>query len=316
MKKYQGKAQYEKKDIYQEITNKVISEMEKGNVIWKQGWNSYGRPKNIIAGNSYRGWNSIYLNFLTSHCGYAAPYFMTYKQAQEQGGNIKKGETGFPVVYWLQYQQQAQTDAEHPANESDITGGRIYRIPKYYTVFNLDQTEGIDIEIPALTQSLDESSRIKRCENVIRNMPNCPEIQHKGDSAYYLPHSDIVVMPPFGLFHRETAYYSVLFHEVGHSTGHPSRLNRPEVISGSKFGQGDYSKEELVAEFAASLVCGSCGIEQEFDNNAAYLNSWLSRLKDDKTLLFRAASQAQVAADYILGVHENAQSNEILLAAA
>lgn len=316
MEKRSIKTGYEKRDIYQEITNQVISEMEKGNIIWKQGWNIYGRPKNIIAENKYRGWNSLYLNFITSHKGFTAPYFLTYKQAHEKGGSIKKGAKGFPVVYWLQYQKQKNQGIESQAAEQDTSGGRVYRVPKYYTVFNIDQTEGLDITVPALTPLLKESSRIEMCENVVRNIPSCPEIEHKGNMAYYMPQLDTVVMPPFGLFHTETAYYATLFHELAHSTGHVSRLNRPELMSGSTFGKEDYSKEELVAEFTASFVCGSCGITQELENSAAYLKGWLSRLRDDKTLLFRAASQAQVAADYILGVHENAQTNECSLAAA
>lgn len=312
MKKHSIKKGTTKADIYQQVTDYVIAELEKGNIIWQKKWSSYGLPKNVISGHRYRGWNLFWLNFLTHHKGYTTPYFLTFKQAQEAGGHIKKGEKGMPIIYWAAIEDKTMpivlTDSEGRIDEVHPK----FRVPKQFIVFNTDQTEGIDF--PQVQQpQLSEEQRIAVCETVIAGMPQRPEIRHRGSEAYYSPSSDTVTMPLFGMFHTEEAYYSTLFHELAHSTGHSKRLNRKEVVEATHFGSETYSKEELTAELTAAFLCATCGIEQQtILNSIAYIQGWLKALQNDKTLILKAASHAQAAADFILpeaGLQEQ-QTNE------
>jgi antirestriction protein ArdC len=174
-------------------------------------------------------------------------------------------------------------------------------VPKDHTVFNIDQTEGIDFpKVEALFQNA--AQKIDACEKVIAEMPCRPIIKYHGDKAYYIPSQDTVVVPGLEISKSSEGYYSTLFHELAHSTGHESRLNRKELTQSDGFGGTNYSKEELTAELTAAFLCATTGIEQEtLPNSAAYIKGWLQALKNDKTLLLKAASQAQKAADFILG---------------
>jgi len=176
---------------------------------------------------------------------------------------------------------------------------------KNYTVFNVEQCENIPAsKIPALDDiCLEDKNPIAEAERLIADMPNAPRIEHGGNRACYAPALDIVRMPEFEQFVTAEGYYEVMFHEIGHSTGHPSRLNRPEIVNVKPFGSEDYSKEELVAEMTAAYLCGVTGIEKAtIENSAAYIQGWLRKLKDDRTLVVLAAAAAQKAADYIQGV--------------
>lgn len=288
-----------KKDIYQEVTNYVIAELEKGNIIWQQGWTSQGLPKNFVSGHRYRGWNLFLLNFLTVQKGYSSPNFITFKQAQDLGGTIRKGEKGTPIVYWATIENKYKTITSTDEEGNEQTKHPMFRVPKQFIVFNLDQTEGIKLP-PVQESQLNEEQRIAICEQLISNMPQRPEIRHRGDQAYYSPVTDTVTMPLFGLFHTETAYYTTLFHELAHSTGHSKRLNRKELTDASRFGSDTYGREELTAELTAAFLCAACGMEQQtIINSAAYIGGWLSAIRGDKTLILKAASQAQAAADFI-----------------
>jgi antirestriction protein ArdC len=189
--------------------------------------------------------------------------------------------------------------------ENQKTGEK-KRIPmlRFYSVFNVAQCEGITA--PALPQVIRDHSRVEAAESIIAAMPKRPEIKQGLASAFYSPSGDFVGMPALAEFKTAEDYYSVLFHELTHSTGHETRLNR-KGVSGSEgnwsaFGSTPYAKEELVAEMGAAFLCGEVGIaERTLDNSAAYLASWLQRLKDDAKLVVQAAAQAQKAADWVLG---------------
>lgn len=308
MKKQQN---FTKKDVYEEVTQQVIAALEQGHVIWKQGWNSLGLPKNIIAGNRYRGWNLFYLNFITLYKGYKTPYFITYKQAQDLGGNVRRGQKGYQIVYWALIEDKYKTVTV----TDDITGEEKeehpqYRVPKFYVVFNIDQTEGI--EFPKLeTLFQNKADKLEACEQIIDNMPHCPQIRNAGDRAYYTCATDKVTMPLPALFHSMEEYYSTLFHELAHSTGHETRLNRKELKEYDGFGGENYSKEELTAELTAAFLCAISGIEQKtLINSTAYMQGWLKALNNDKTLILKAASQAQAAADFILNQKHGIQKEE------
>jgi antirestriction protein ArdC len=186
--------------------------------------------------------------------------------------------------------------------------GQAKRVPflRYYSVFNVAQCEGIPPDkIPAVNGRKREHAPLEQAEQIVAAMPKRPVIQPKWARAFYSPDQDFVGMPEIELFRSPEDYHSVLFHELTHSTGHESRLNRKGVTGSdglwSSFGSQAYSQEELVAEMGAAFLCGQAGIvERTIDNSAAYVNSWLARLKGDSRLVVQASAQAQRAADYIL----------------
>jgi antirestriction protein ArdC len=293
------KTNNDNKDTYQRITDYVIDQLEKGEIVWQKNWNSLGLPKNIVTNHYYKGWNIFFLNFVTAYHGYKTPYFITYKQALDKGGTICRGQKGFQVVWWATIE-----DKSHPIkNENGEEKYSSFRVPKIHTVFNIDQTYGIAFpKAEKLFRS--HTLKINECEKIISNMCNVPLIKHDGDNAFYNRDSDFIMLPNIETFHSDEAYYKTLFHELAHSTGHKNRLNRKELIEYDGFGKENYSKEELTAELTAAYLCAVCGIEQEtITNSVAYLQGWMKALKNDKRLILKAASQAQAATDYILNNH-------------
>lgn len=290
-------------DTYQKITDYVLAELEKGKIIWQQGWNSSGFPKNIISNQAYRGWNVFFLNFATLINGYAQPHFITFKQAQAKGGTIRKGEKGYPIVYWAKIEDKRRTIVTKDQQTGDETSRHpAALVPKYYTVFNVDQTEGLDdLQTPIIPAV--PVNTITACEEIVTGMPHPPRIDYQRNGPYYNRVTDTVVVPPASAFIHTEEMYCTLFHELGHATGHPSRLNRKELVESDGFGHEVYSREELTAELTAAYLCGVAGIEQStLRNSTAYIQGWLAALRNDKTLVIKAAAQAQKAADYILHV--------------
>jgi antirestriction protein ArdC len=293
------------KDTYQEITDAVIQALEEGTVIWQCPWNNAGLPKNITTGISYRCWNLYWLNFHTLLKGYNAPYYITYKQAQHLGGTIRKGQSGTKIIYWATIELKgdaASNNQEQPAVTSNYEKQQTRMVPKVHTVFNIDQTEGIEFpEVAPFIKS--EHEQIEACEKLIAAMPNKPHLITNGSQAFYSPVSDTVVVPSLQSFNQAEGYYSTLFHELAHSTGHQTRLNRKELLDTDGFGTANYAKEELTAEMTAAFLCAITGIhEPTITNSAAYIQNWLKALENDKTLVIKAAGQAQKASDYILDI--------------
>jgi len=284
--------------VYQVITDRILALLEKGVVPWHKPWNCGEQaPQNLISRKHYRGVNVFLLNSMH----YAAPFWLTFKQAQELGGHVKRGEKACPVVFWKWLDK-----------EDKATGDK-QRIPllRYYSVFNVAQCEDIPADkIPALGGSKREHGPIEQAERIVATMPKRPEIRHGLDRAFYSPSGDFVGMPSPEQFKSAEHYYATTFHELTHSTGHETRLNRKGVSGAdgewSSFGSTPYAKEELVAEMGAAFLCGESGIvERTIDNSAAYVASWLERLKNDAKLVVQAAAQAQRAADFILGKWQN-----------
>jgi antirestriction protein ArdC len=274
--------------VYSIITDRVVSLLERGVVPWRRPWaGPEGMPRNLVSDREYRGVNV----FLLASAGYVSPHWLTFKQAQERGGSVRKGEKAMPVVFWKVDTVQRTDDA------GEAYAGRRF-ILRYYNVFNAEQCEGIDAPLPVVSNAFEP---IERCEAVIAGMPKRPTIEHHEARAYYRPATDTVNMPRRELFDRPEAYYATMFHELTHSTGHESRLNRKGIDEVVSFGSADYSREELVAEMGAAFLCGHCGIEQAtIENSAAYIGNWLKRLRDDRTLIVQAAAQGQKASDFIL----------------
>ncbi|PTX15068.1 antirestriction protein ArdC [Pontibacter mucosus] len=287
-----------------QVTDQVIAELLKGKAIWQQPWGSYGLPKNYFSGRAYEGFNALYLHFLTERRGFTAPYFLTYRQARELGGHVRKGQQGMPVVYWKVYGAKAGEENQPDASATPEESTSRKLVPFLWTVFNIDQVVGVDFSLPEIP---DRSAHqcIASCQQVVEGFPAPrPCIRFGGGQAWYAPALDMVRVPELRRFASPEAFHATLFHELVHATGHPSRLNRfSEGEQAGRFGDEAYSKEELVAEMGASFLCAYTGIqEQVFHNSVAYLQGWVSRLRDDKTMLLYAAGKAFRAASYILGL--------------
>src|SRR6266478_978939 len=269
---------------YEIVTESIIKQLESGVAPWRKPWRTEP-PANLVSKKEYRGINI----FLLASQGYGSRYWITYRQAQALGGSVKKGQHGSKVVFW-------KIDEYGKENkETGETGNRKSVLLRYYTVFNLEQCEGIKSPEPHRV-----IPSIEQCETIVNCMPNRPSFE-QDSRAFYQPSTDTVGMPARSAFESAEKYYSTLFHELTHSTGHPCRVGREGIMEHNPFGSEDYSKEELVAEMGAAMLCGVAGIESRtLDNSASYLQSWINRLRSNSRLIVSAASQAQKAADYIL----------------
>ena len=273
--------------VYEKITQKIIDAIENGDVAaWRKTWNGE-IPTNIVSKKAYTGINP----FLLSLAGYESKYWMTFKQAKQKGGNVRKGEKGTTIIFW---KVNKYTKLDDDGNAED----KSYAMLRYYTVFNIEQVEGVDApEEPARKKF----EPIEAAQLIIDHMNDRPQFKHAGqDRAYYAPSLDLVNLPARDTFESPENYYATAFHELAHATGHKSRLARG-LEDSVMFGDHKYSFEELIAEMTATMLCSTAGISDAvFDNNVAYLNSWLKVLKADSKVLVRAATQAQRAADLIL----------------
>ena len=273
-------------DVYQVVTDRITRLIESGTVPWRRPWKGGSEaPRNFVSRKAYRGINL----FLLNAAGFTSPFWLTFRQAESLDAHVKKGEKSFPVVFW-----KILEDAED---------GETKKIPflRYHSVFNVAQCEGITL--PAPTGVAQAFQPIERCEQVVAAMPHRPAIEHEGGRACYSPVRDTVSLPEPTAFEFAEAYYSTLFHELTHATGHVSRLNRKEVTDPVHFGSNPYSREELVAEMGAAFLSGHCEIGNTIiEQSASYIQNWLEQLKDDRKLVVHAAAQAQKACDFILDV--------------
>jgi antirestriction protein ArdC len=274
--------------VYSIVTEQILKQLESGAAPWHRPWTTQA-PKNLVSGRGYRGINV----FLLASNGYGSPYWLTYKQATERGGHVRKGEHGTKVVFWkIGTRETEDSDGDAVERKSIVL--------RYYTVFNVEQCEGITA--PDSTRAVNP---IEECERIVRGMPNPPAFEQDA-RAWYRPSTDTVGMPSRNAFNSAEEHYSTLFHELIHSTGHTKRVGRDGIEKLNTFGSESYSKEELIAEMGAAMLCGIAGIERRtIANSAAYLQSWIDVLKSDSRMVVSAASQAQKAADYILGVRHD-----------
>ena len=275
--------------VYEVVTEKIIKQLESGVAPWRKPWTCQ-TPANLLTQREYRGLNV----FTLASQGFPSRFWLTFNQATKLGGRIRKGEKSSPVIF-CNIGDERETTAQAGAKETS----RPFLL-RYYSVFNLSQAEGIDIPTSVL-QVAHTNDPIETCEQLVTNMPNSPAFE-QSDKAWYSPSNDVVGMPARGLFHSSEEYYATEFHELAHSTGHAKRLHRENFDNPVSFGSESYSKEELIAEMTSAMLCGIAGIEQRIlENSAAYLKTWITRLKSDSRLLVSAASQAQRAADFIQG---------------
>lgn len=278
-------------DINKMITERLIERIRSsGTLPWKKPWSSPDlMPRNLISNKPYRGVNA----FLLYMMGYDSPCWLTMKQVNTLGGKVRKGERSTPVVFWKIFED----------DETDEPDGKTkrYAMLRYYRVFNTVQCEGLKRKNMALTATETPSDR-STASKVIRGMPDKPEIKFGYKRASYNRVSDQVKMPMKVRFESADEFYATLFHELAHSTGHSSRLNRKWLVEGKGFGSDPYCHEELVAEMTSGFLCGHCGILNQVEaNSAAYLKHWIDKLEAEPSLLLKAGSQAQKAFDYIIG---------------
>ena len=286
-------------DLFQEITDRLIGQMESGIAPWNKPWNSAlagfepSLPHNI-AGRAYRGANVFWLMMVAQARGYESPVWLTFKQAQETGGSVRKGEKGTAVFFW---HFDRKLNEETGKTEQTCWA-------KAYTVFNIAQCDGVkapQAKPRTQAETVAEADALICATGAI--------IKHGGDAACYIPSLDIVRLPDREAFASVDGYYGTAFHELGHWTGSEKRLNRQ---FGKRFGDDAYAFEELVAELTAAFVNGALGLANPArTDHAAYLKHWMKILKADRRAFITAAGKAQAAADFIL----KAQTEEVAEAA-
>jgi antirestriction protein ArdC len=273
-----------KNPAYDRITDRITALLEQGTVPWQKPWKARtGLPRNFVSKHPYRGINV----FLLLAMMYESPFWLTFRQVSQLGGSVRKGEKACPVVFWKQTTTEDKESSEQKKKY----------LLRFYHVFNVSQCDGLKIGTAPVQENV-----IAKPEEIVAQMPQPPILKHGMTHAYYSPHEDCVGLPPRERFERTEDYYSTVFHELVHSTGHEKRLKRSTLAEKSGFGSNPYCKEELIAEMGAAFLCGLAEIgERTIDNSAAYLNGWLEQLRQDKMLIVQAAAQAQKAADFILG---------------
>lgn len=286
-----------KKSIYEIITERIVSQIEETGILpWKKPWKllegGIVLPRNVVSNNAYRGINVFLLAFM----GFESPYWLTYHQCSELGGQVKKGEKGVPIIYWKLSDKTVEVEVRGEKKEKKLPP-----IIRYSTVFNVEQCEELDI--PTLKPiTVDEAEKYNRAKEIVSDFTDKPRIETRLVDACYYPQIDAVYIAPSSRFESVEEYYSTLFHELIHSTGHSKRLDRKEVMSAEEHGiKESYGKEELVAEIGSSFLCAEAGIAPvTLYNSVSYLRGWIDNIKANPKMVIDAASRAQKASDWIL----------------
>lgn len=291
-------------DVYTRITDKIVAALEQGTRPWIRPWNAQHAAGRITkplrsCGTPYNGINIIMLWQAAMTCDYAAPIWMTYRQASELGGQVRKGEKGELVVYANTIKR---TEQDAHGNDVDVD------IPfmKGYSVFNVEQVDGLPSHYYQLAEpTLDPVARIEHAESFFA--ATGADISHGGNRAYYSLTHDRIQMPHFETFRDAQTYYATLAHECSHWTRHSSRLDRE--FGRKRWGDEGYAREELVAELGSAFICADLELALEpREDHASYIESWLKVLQNDKRAIFSAAAHAQRAADYLNSLQPQADT--------
>jgi antirestriction protein ArdC len=284
--------------VYQILTDQILKMIENGTAPWLKPWKASDPPRNI-SGRTYRGINTFMLNMVQVMKGYPESVWLTYNQIKAAGGTIKAGEekAHTPVYFWNWVKRTDESGEEST-----------FPIFRFFLVYNIAQVDGIELPPHEAREAVPV---LDACEAIVNGMPNRPEIRYGGERACYIPTIDKINIPHRETFDSAESFYATLFHELAHSTGHKSRLNRKEIDQPSYFGSHEYSREELVAELAACFLSAEAGIAPKvIENTAAYLDGWSRALRSDPHLFATAAARAQKAADYILNRKPDAGEGE------
>jgi len=271
--------------IYQEITDQIIAEIEKGAMPWVKPWKADSTcEKNIASKKEYNGINRLILAMMTHFKGYQSPFYGSFKQWQDLGGTVRKGEKGTKIVFYKPVSVEKTNDQGESENFA-------YSCLKTYYVFNADQVDGIEIAKPEVSPRVYNPAPALD-DRILKTGAN---IKHGGSSAFFSPMGDFIGMPNRDTFNDDSSYYATVLHELTHWSGAKHRLDRD--LSG-KFGNSKYAFEELVAELGAAFLCQDYQIQGEL-RHAGYIQNWLTCLRENNQAIFKAAALAQKAADYI-----------------
>jgi len=284
----------EKRDVYATVTSQIVNAIEKGVGNWRMPWHTTGRfassPINTTSRKPYRGINTVCLWAAAEAKGYASGEWGTYKQWQDRGAQVRKGEKSTTVVFW-KFANNAQ-ESQDDSSETPASGSRLL-FTRGYAVFNAAQVDGYS---PKAQPETTMPERIGRADAFFHAIG--ADVVHGGNQAYYAPMSDHIQMPPMGAFFENVSYYSTLAHEHTHWTAKVERCDRQ---LGKRFGDSAYAAEELIAELGAAFVCAHLGLSTEpREDHAQYIQSWLRVLKADNKAIFTAASKAQQACDWLI----------------
>jgi antirestriction protein ArdC len=304
---------------YEKITDQIIEIIEKTqNLPWEKPWNTsnatpsgstmFQIPKNLITKKEYKGSNLFMLAFMAQYRGFQSPFWLTFNQAKSIKGFVKAGEKATAIVFWGKKTYTTEKENENEGDDSEEEEHSFLYCKQYY-VFNSEQCNLPADKMPKIEKmpeiALEKTENgfvpIEAGEKIAAGYKTIPEIRFTEPAAFYNPGLDYINLPKKECFKGSEEYYSTLFHECAHSTGHSSRLNRKGVTQVSFFGGHDYSQEELVAELTACFLCAESGMLYKTQrNSAAYIKHWLTALRNNKKMLVIAAQQAEKAANYIL----------------
>jgi antirestriction protein ArdC len=290
----------EKRDHRREVTDSIIKMLEDGVAPWQKPWEGSAMPFNPTTERPYRGGNALHLLATGMGREYADPRWMTYKQAAEQGWQVRGGEKGTHIEFWEVKERSNEKEAGpgQDGGESSAKENGQRLIHRVYTVFNAKQIDGIPEYQPKQRTPFEA---VQAGERILAN--SGARIEHdQRDDAFYNRRSDSIHLPPKDAFKDAPGYYGTALHELAHWTGHPSRLNRPTLSESYRFGDLNYAKEELRAELASVFMAAELGVPHDPANHAAYVGSWIKALREDKNEIFRAAHDASAATDFVLSL--------------
>ncbi len=291
-------------ELYQQVTNQIITQLEKGVAPWKRPWATIGSgfPKNAASSRSYRGMNVLLLWSAAEAKGYDSSLWGTFRQWKALGGFVNRGEHGTKIVYWnVVIKDHLDRDSGEHVEEKVF-------FAREYTVFNLTQCSGMALDRFRVVRPLGNFVDFGPAEEAITSTG--ADVRHGGNAAYYRPDGDYIQLPIKEAFASSASYYSTALHELAHWTGHANRLNRLDKLA--RFGDKSYAAEELVAELGAAFLTASLGIPngRTLEDATTYLGNWLSILKADSRAIFTAASAASAAADLILSFSQTIETEE------
>lgn len=296
------------RDLYQSVTDQIVAALEAGSPPWVRPWNGGNvdpNPVNAATSRPYRGVNVLLLNLNAMASGFERNRWMTFQQALSLGAHIRKGERGTQVVFFKMHEIDAA-----PAERRASDERKLIPLLRAFTVFNVDQIDDLPTNLAPPVPETPLWARLDEAERLIE--ASGAQTRHGGTRAFYSPSEDVIQLPPRQAFRSSSDYYATALHELTHWTGHPARCNRP---LGRRHGIEAYAFEELVAEMGAAFLANHCRLPGRLQHDS-YIASWLAALRNDKRLVFSAASLAQKAADYLLHSNPREAALESMEAAA
>lgn len=287
-----------RRDHYQEVTDKIIAALEAGVVPWRKSWDASkcDGPFNAVTKHAYRGINRLLLDLVQMGQSGDGPRWCSYRQAQTRGWQVRRGEAGTRIYFYRRIERVRRASAGEDA-ASEPEDRKVIPVLRAYVIFHVSQIDGVPEYLPVDPNHL-PWRRLDAVQAILD--ASGIEIRIGGDGACYLPHEDRIHLPPVHAFNSAVAWAVTAIHELAHASSAPQRLNRE---LSTRFGSATYAAEEVLVEWASSMVCSTLGLAIDYTDNASYIDSWLGVMRQDKRAIFRIATEAQRVADYILGLH-------------